>query len=166
MTETERLIANYIGAAWTKEEVMKSLKLSKEELDAILKKYNWKFMTKSVSRAASDKRIDYSNKNIIIRKDKKLEDCPFICVTVHKKLNSYKKTVFSMAIKDNGKKIRVRSKNLVKILRTRNDFLRTNNKNKLKQIRKIEFKWFITHPVNKFFFKWFLQLFNFHFSKH
>lgn len=159
MTKIEYLVIYYIGYSWNKEEIMKALGIDKEELERILKKYNLKISKAGIKRAARDKRKEYTNKNIITRHDKQMKECPFICVTVHKQLKTVKKTVYSLSIKDNGKKIRKRSKNLISILRSRNDFLRINNKSKLKQIRKVEFQWFLHHPFTKFVFIWFIQLF-------
>ena len=162
MTEIEKNVLYYIGYSWNKEEIMRALNIDKDELERILKKYNAKISKNGVKRAAKTKRIEYTKNNIIIRQDKKMNDCPFICVTVHKQLKTAKKTVYSLSIKDNGKKLRVRSKDLLMILRKRNGFLIENNKNKLKQIKKTEFQWFIHHPFNKFTLFWFLQLFHKH----
>ncbi len=166
MTKTEQLVLYYIGYSWNKEEIMRTLNIDKDELERILKKYNAKISKSGVKRAAKEKRIEYAKNNIIIRQDKKMDDCPFICVTVHKQLKTAKKTVYSLSIKDNGKKLRVRSKDLLMILKKRNGFLIENNKNKLKQIRHVEFQWFLHHPLNKFTIKWFLQLFCYKIRKH
>lgn len=166
MTEIEKRVLYYIGYSWNKEEIMRTLNIDKDELERILKKYNTKISKNGVKRAAKEKRIEYAKHNIIIRQDKKMDDCPFICVTVHKQLKTAKKTVYSLSIKDNGKKLRVRSKKLLMILAKRNSFLVANNKNKLKQIRKVEFQWFLYHPLNKFFVTWLLQLFCYKFRKH
>ena len=159
MTEKEKLVIYYIGYSWNKEDIMKALKISKEELEQILKKYNLKISKNGIKRSAREKRREYTNKNIIIRQDKKMKECPFTCITVHKQLKTNKTTVYSLSIKDNGKKLRVRSKNLIKILQIRNNFLKTNNNNKLKQIRKIEFQWFLHHFFTRFTIIWFIQLF-------
>lgn len=162
MTKTEYLVIYYIGHSWNKDEIMKALKLSKEELDVILKKYHLKISKVGMKRAARSRRVEYTKKNIIIRNDKKNDECPFICVTVHKKLKSAKKTVYSLSIKDNGKKLRKRSKNLAEILKCRNSFLANNNPDKLKQIRKVEANWFFHHIFSRFTFIWFVQLFSKH----
>lgn len=159
MTEIEKRVLYYIGYSWNKEEIMRALDIDKNELERILKKYDVKISKNGVKRAAKNKRVEYTNKNIIIRQDKKMDECPFICVTVHKQLKTAKETVFSLSIKDNGKKLRIRSKNLLMILKNRNKFIFQNNKNKFKQIRKVEFHWFLHHPFNKFVINWFLQLF-------
>lgn len=166
MTKNEYLVIYYVGYSWNKEEIMKALNIDKEELERILKKYNLKISKNGMKRSARDKRREYTNNNIITRIDKKNKDCPFICVTVHKQLKTAKKTVYSLSIKDNGKKVRKRSKDLVKILRLRNQFLNENNKNKLQQIRKVEFHWFLHHPFTKFTITWMLQLFNFRNFQH
>ena len=166
MTKTEYLVIYYIGYSWTKEEIMKALNIDKEELERILKKYNLKISKNGIKRAAKYKRNEYVKKNIIIRQDKKTKECPFICVTVHKQLKTKNKTVFSLSIKDNGKKLRKRSKKLLQILRCRNEFLKNNNQDKLKQIRKAELQWFLHNPFTKFSIVWILQLFNFQKTKH
>ena len=153
MTEIEKRVLYYIGYSWNKEEIMRTLNIDKDELERILKKYNTKISKNGVKRAAKEKRIEYAKHNIIIRQDKKMDDCPFICVTVHKQLKTAKKTVYSLSIKDNGKKLRVRSKKLMMILAKR-------------KIRKVEFQWFLHHPLNKFFVTWLLQLFCYKFRKH
>lgn len=159
MTEIEKRILYYIGYSWNKEEIMKALSIDKDELEHVLKKYNVKISKNGVKRAAKDKRIEYAKNNIIIRQDKKMNECPFICVTVHKQLKTAKATVYSLSIKDNGKKLRIRSKKLLMILKKRNEFLAQNNKNKIKQIKRAEFQWFMHHPFNKFVLTWFFQLF-------
>ena len=159
MTKNERLVIYYIGYSWNKEDIMKALRIDKEELERILKKYNLKISKNGIKRAAREKRREYTNNNIIIRHDKKNKECPFICVTVHKQLKTAKKTVYSLSIKDNGKKLRKRSTDLIKLLRDRNEFLKDNNKNKLEQIRKVEFQWFLHHPFTKFTLTWMIQLF-------
>ena len=161
MTKNEYLVIYYIGYSWNKEEIMRALNIDKDELERILKKYNLKISKNGIKRAAKVKRVEYTKNNIIIRQDKKMNECPFICVTVHKQLKTKNKTVFSLSIKDNNKKLRKRSKKLIKILKERNRFLYLNNQNKLKQIRRAEFCWFLHHPFNKFTLVWFLQLFNF-----
>ena len=158
MNKTEYLVIYYIGYSWNKEEIMKALNIDKEELERILKKYNLKISKNGKKRAARGKRIEYTKKNIIIRHDKKNNDCPFICVTIHKRLKTVKKTVYSLSIKDNGKKLRKRSTKLIEVLKCRNNFLRNNNQDKLKQIRKAEMKWFLRHPFTKFTFSWLIQL--------
>ena len=162
MTEIEKSVLYYIGYSWNKEEIMKALSIDKNELERILKKYNVKISKNGVKRAAKNKRIEYTKNNIIIRQDKKMNECPFICITVHKQLKTAKATVYSLSIKDNGRKLRIRSKKLLMILRKRNEFLVKNNKQKLRQIKKAEFQWFIRHPFNKFVFFWFFQLFHKH----
>lgn len=166
MTKIEYLVIYYVGYSWNKEEIMKAVGIDKDELERILKKYKLKISKKGIKRAASYKRKEYTRKNIIVRNDKKNKECPFICVTVHKQLKTKKKTVYSLSIKDNGKKIRKRSKKLINILRIRNKFLKDNNTEKLKQIRKFEFYWFLHHPFTKFFIIWILQIFNISFIKH
>ena len=162
MTEIEKRILYYIGYSWNKEEIMKALSIGKDELEHVLKKYNVKISKTGVKRAAKNKRIEYTKNNIIIRQDKKMNECPFICVTVHKQLKTAKATVYSLSIKDSGQKLRIRSKKLSMILRKRNEFLAKNNKQKFRQIKKAEFQWFIRHPFNKFVLFWFLQLFSKH----
>lgn len=166
MTKTEQLVMYYVHYSWNKEEIMKVLDIDKAELERILKKYNTKISKNGVKRSAKAKRLEYTKNNIIVRQDKKMDDCPFICVTVHKQLKTVKATVFSLSIKNDKEKLRLRSKNLRMILKSRNQFLVNNNKAKLKQIRKVEFKWFLHHPFSKFTLIWLSQLFCKKSSKH
>ena len=94
MTKIEQLVLYYIGYSWNKEEIMRTLNIDKDELERILKKYNAKISKSGVKRAAKEKRIEYAKNNIIIRQDKKMDDCPFISVKVHRQLKTAKKKVY------------------------------------------------------------------------
>ena len=151
----EQMIFQYICKGYTKKQILSLINgLTSNQLDYIMRKNKWKVSRKTKAYAIYGGRKKFIRENVITRVDKNYKDCPFVGVSIHHVCKISKKTVFVVAITHNEKRYKKASTDIQKVLEFRRSFYKENGKQKLKQINRKEFWWFIKHPLNKFIFEY------------